>query len=75
MFEIPHVTNFLEYPPCNGGAFLLVGTKVVESWEFVESFLSGDDIEILIWSIIDVIISVSSYVSFSIFSSYSFLLD
>ena len=58
MFEIPHATIFVECPPFNGGALLLTGTTVVVSWAFGESLFSVEDSEILIWSIIDVIISV-----------------
>ena len=31
MFEIPHATIFVEFPPSNSGSFLLDGTTVLQS--------------------------------------------
>ena len=70
---------FVECPPSDGGALLLVGTKVVGSWAFGESFWFGEDFDILIlyiiYVIIDVIIAMRYYMSLFIFSSEYFLLD
>ena len=66
---------FAELSPSNGGALLLAGTTMVEPWDFGEYFLSEEDLEILIWYIIDVIIDLRSSVSFSILSPDYCLLD
>ena len=66
---------FVEFPPSNGGALFLAGITVVGSQAIGESIFPGEDFEILIWSIIDEIIDVRSYVSFLIFSSEFCLLD
>ena len=54
---------FVAFPPSDGASFLLDGTAVVGYCDFGEYFLSGEDYNILIWSIIDVIIPVRSCVS------------
>ena len=38
MFEVPHDTHFLEYPPYNGGDLLLSGPTVVGYGGFDVSF-------------------------------------
>ena len=48
MFESPHATNFVDFPPSNGGALMLSGTTVVESRGFGESFLVGEDFKVCI---------------------------
>ena len=61
---------FSEIPPSNGGALLLVGTKVVGSGGVDVSFWAGEDLEMLVLSVINAVktwrFSVSS-VSFSLF--------
>ena len=67
-------TFFVEWPPSNGGALLLSRSTVLGSLALGESFLYGEYFNILIWSIVDVISSIRSSVSFLIFSLESCLL-
>ena len=46
MFDSPHATIFVEFPPYNGGALLLAGTTVVGSRDFGKYFSSGEDSKI-----------------------------
>ena len=69
MFESPHAINFVECPPSNGGDLFLARTKVVGCWDFGEYLFTSEGFEILIWSIIDTIISVGSSAILFIFSS------
>ena len=61
----------VEFPPSNGGALLLSGTTVVGSGGFNVSFWAGDNFELLLWSIIDVMVAVKTLSYSVIFFSFS----
>ena len=63
----------VECTPSNGGYLLLDGTIVVGSVGFGEFFWVGEDLKVLIWSVINVIddasIALKYSLKFTIFSS------
>ena len=59
---------FVEFPPYNGGAFLLSGTTVVGYWYFDEYFFSREGFDTLILSIIYAIVPLRSSVRFFFFN-------
>ena len=81
MFEVPHATNFFRVSPSNGGALLLVGTTVVGSGGVDISFWVGEDFEMLVRSIMNVVKTlsvslmslISAFISCLLFSIYSLM--
>ena len=59
---------FIDFPPSNGGSFLLAGTTVVGYRDFGELLWVDKDLKVLILSVIDVMddssIYLKSYVRF-----------
>ena len=73
---IVHMTPIFVYcPPSNGGALLIVDTKLTGSGGFGESFWVGKDLKVLILSVIDTSIALNYSVNVVIFLSEYCLLD
>ena len=68
MFESPHATNFCRMSTFEWWSPLVSRDHSGRILSLGEYFLSGEDFEILIWSIIDVIIAVRFSVRLFVFS-------
>ena len=75
IFESPQLTNFCRISTFQSVKPIVILYHSVRILSLFSFFLSGEDLENLIWSTIDVIISMRSFMRFFIFSSYYNLLD